>query len=354
MDDPGGAHRSGAVPGTLSGEQRNDLLRAKLSALVRDVDTEERSGQHPAAQTRGALTGVMQSGGSGFVLVDLGTPQAVAGAISWAASDDCDALTLFVDLDGAAAARYASYFTAGPSTTVREVAGASSVATSPDAVPTEVDAETPPGELLDMLAEHGLEVVIEHGVVRGELLGLEVARLVTWPTDAGGDGLLHLEVGVGRFDRDAIWAVRDGSDMAGALVDTVSMVKEYRRPGAPPHPLGRLRRERWLRTVLLKEPDLVGAVELEPVAMTTEPAGLKDVHPAGAVGRMDDGRPVVVVTSVGVDLSVVPLAADLRSRIDESARLVLAVPPSDLHPVLGRLGSMLRPAAEIVPVDVPW
>lgn len=314
----------------------------------------------------------MEPDGSGFVLVDLGTPGAVAGAISWAAAQGCRSLTVFVDLDGGAAARYASYFASGGGdpdrldgtdgvrggvdldVSVRSVAGSSSVPAEPEPLPATIEPVEVPEELVAPMRAHGLEIVSEHGVVRGEVLGLEVARLVRWPVDTGGDGELHLEVGVGRFDRDAVWAVRDGEDMVGALDDTVAMVREYRRPGAPPHPLGRLRRERWLRSVILAEPSLVGASELSPVGMTTEAAGLKDTHPAGAVGRDADGRPLVVVTSTGVDLAAVPLAADLHASFDESARLVVAVPPADVHPVLGRLTSMLRANAEIIPVVAPW
>lgn len=313
----------------------------------------------------------MEAGGPGFVLVDLGTPQAVAGAISWAGAERCTSLTMFVDLDGGVAARYASYFTSGPAdraddgagrvassagleVSVRSVTGAASVHTEAEPLPIPIEPVDAPEHLLAILRDNDLEIVSEHGVVRGEILGLEVARLVRWPVETGGDGELHLEVGVGRFDRDAVWAVRDGSDMVGALADTISMVRKYRRPGAPPHPLGRLRRERWLRSTILAEPSLVGAADLAPVGMTVEAAGLKDTHPAGAVGRGADGRPVVVVTSIGVDLAVVPLAADLHSSVDDSARLVVAVPPMDVHPVLARLASMLTPNTEITPVPAQW
>lgn len=307
---------------------------------------------------------MIEPGGAGFVLVEFGTPQAVAGAISWAAAQRCNSLTVFVDLDAGAAARYASYFgsaqvTAGDDSgigdiDVRSVAGASSIPVTAEPLPNPIDPPEPPDDLIEIMREQGLEIVSEHGVIRGEIRGLEVARLVRWPIETGGDGQLHLEVGVGRFDRDAIWAVRDGTNMVEALADTAAMVRRYRRPGADPHPLGRLQRERWLRSVVVADPGLVGAATLEPVAMTIEAAGMKDTHPAGSVGRDPDGSGVVVVTSIGVDLSVMPLAADLRSSFDESARLVVAVPPADVHPVLGRLAGMLTPNAQIVPVPTQW
>lgn len=366
------------MAGTLSGEQRESLLRSKLTALARDLYPDRGSvtvassssdqdavTEGAVAQVRGALTGLMEPAGPGFALTEFGTPASVAGAISWAASQGCTELTIFVDLDGGVAARYASYFgsgrgsgsehgASGPRISVRSVSGASSSEATPEPLPPIDTPPAAPAELLEIMMDHDLQIVSEHGVVRGEILGLEVARLVRWPVETGGDGELHLEVGVGRFDRDAVWAVRNGTDMDAALTHTVAMVREYRRSGAPPHPIGRLRRERWLRSTILDHPELVGATELEPVAMTVEAAGLKDPHPAGAVGTDERGRTVVVVTAAGVDLSVVPLAADLRSRTDAAARLVVAVPPSDVHPVLGRLASMLSPGAEIVPVPGEW
>lgn len=395
MDRPSGSDQP---VGAIAGEQREALLRTKLTALVRDLRSQRPStpgpshtgssvgdlGRGVAPQIRGALTGMVDPDGEASVLVEFGTPQAIAGAISWAANQGCRSLTIFVDLDGATAARYASYFgsgaTPGPvpvstsapastsasaptshapdmslsAITVRAVSGASSVGVTPERLPDPIESPEPPEDLIDIMTQHGLEIVSEHGVIRGEILGLEVARLVRWPVETGGDGELHLEVGVGRFDRDAIWAVRAGTNIVDALADTTAMVRKYRRPGAEPHPLGRLRRERWLRAAILQNPGLVGASTLDPVGMTVEAAGMKDSHPSGSVGRDVDGNPLVVVTSVGVDLSVMPLAADLRASFDESARLVVAVPPSDVHPILGRLASMLTPNAQIVPVPTQW
>ncbi len=57
-----------------------------------------------------------------------------------------------------------------------------------------------PAELdkADILRAAGLDVVVEQGVVRGEVLGLEVARVVR-----AEDGSAAIEAGVGRFDREA-------------------------------------------------------------------------------------------------------------------------------------------------------
>ncbi|MCU1485234.1 MAG: hypothetical protein JWN67_1980, partial [Actinomycetia bacterium] len=64
-----------------------------------------------------------------------------------------------------------------------------------------------------------------------------------------------------------------------------------------------------------------------------------------------EGRPVVVVASVGVDLDLVPAAADARLADGRGARLVLAVAERDAHPVTRALAAALADPAEIVTVD---
>lgn len=362
MAQSGSAHPK---PDGISPQQRQRLQKAKLSALVRDHSGTESIATESIAtesiEVRGALTGLMFPGGTAYLLTDFGTPGAVAGAMSWALKAGSESMVMFVDFDAPLAARFARYFSRSSgsgsgmlATEVRAVQGAGSIAIEVEARTAEALSEPAPAGLLAALGDQGLEVVHEHGITRGEVLGLEVARLVTWPAETGGDGQLHLEVGVGRFDRDAVWAVNDGNDLTGALADTVAMVRQNRYPGAPPHPMQRLARERWLRAMVLENPEVIGVSTLQAVGMTIEAAGMKDAHPAGAFGVDLHGEPVVVVTSVGFDLAAVPLAADLRDALAPSARLLLAVPSVDLHPMQQQLASMLDPIAEIVAVDPPW
>ena len=73
--------------------------------------------------------------------------------------------------------------------------------------------------------------------------------------------------------------------------------------------------------------------------------------PAAATGVAADGSPLVVVCSVGVDLDLVPAAADARLVDGRAARLVLAVPPRDRHPVTEALAGALAQPADVVAVD---
>jgi hypothetical protein len=120
------------------------------------------------------------------------------------------------------------------------------------------------------------------------------------------------------------------------------------------HPVQLLARERWLRSIVVRDPSLVGAAHLSPADMTTAAAGLKDVHPAAAVGTDPDGAAVVVVCSTGVDLALVPLAADTREWLDPTARLVLALPAHDHHVATTTLIGLLRRPAELVDVEPGW
>ncbi len=333
---------------TLAAEQRARLLRTKLAALARQLGLE---GEPVDVASAAALA----APGGAAVLVQDASAAALAGALLWSARQQAAPLTVLVDDGAAELARLAGYFgLGGADVAVREVRGADSVPVAPAPLPQRIDAPEVPAALVEPMRRLGLEVVVEHGEVRGEVLGLEVARLVRWPAEVGGDDELHLEAGVGRFDRDAVAAARPDEAPEQSLERTVEQVRAHRYPGAPVHPVQLLARERWLRSMVLAEPSLVGAARLEPVDMTTAPAGLKDAHPAAAAGTDAAGAPVVVVCSRGVDLSLVPLAADTRAMVDPDARLVLALPAQDHHVATSTLVELLRSPAELVELAPGW
>ncbi len=334
---------------SLSAEQRARLSRAKLSALVRDI------GAPVAEPVDLGSTAALVADDSAAVLVERGSADALAGALLWAQRNDARALTVFVDDAADDVARWAGYFHLhGADIDVRSVDGSTSHAAAPSPLPVPVTPPDVPADLLGVLEQADVELVVEWGVVRGEVLGLEVARLVIWPTETGGDGCFHLEAGVGRFDRDAVAAARGDESPSMSLARTVDHVRSHRYPGAPVHPVQLLSRERWLRADVVGNPSSVGAAQLQPVEMTTEAEGLKDPHPAAAVGTDTDGSALMVVCSRGVDLALVPLAADTLAMHDPAARLVLALPGVDHHVATTSLVGMLRVGAEIVDVAVGW
>ncbi len=200
-------------------------------------------------------------------------------------------------------------------------------------------------ELARVIAAAGAAPVVEHGVLVGEVEGLEVARAVR--TDEG----VRLEVGVGRHDREAFQLLHGDMPKAEALAAVIRTVQEHRRAGAEPHPLNRLAAERWLRASLIADPTKVGATALLPLSPPIPRTNLKEPVPASAVGTDGDGTDLLVVCSVGIDLDLVPTAADVRlAAAIAGATLVLAVPERDDHPVTRALAAMLTEPAEVRPV----
>ena len=245
-------------------------------------------------------------------------------------------------------ARQAGWFAPAPS--VWAIEGTALVAASPAPVPARADAPAPT-DLVDLLIDAGLEIVVEGGVVRGEVNGLEVARIVTGETTAGVPiDEPQLEVGVGKADRELTALVHGGLPPVEQLARVVDIVRGHRRPGAPRHPLNQLVPDRWLRAVLCRAPGTVGLASLRPAEGTRPRRDLSETGVAMATGEAADGTPVVVACTVGMSLDLVPAAADARAALVPEARLLLAVPERDDYPGTRRLAARLVRPAEVAPV----
>lgn len=218
---------------------------------------------------------------------------------------------------------------------------------APIDAPREVEGDV--SGLVALIERSGGRAVTEDGIVRAEYLGLEVGRVVY------GDGGPVLEVGVGRFDREAAALLHSGTGAEPSLNRVLDQVREHRRPGAPGHPIGRLARERWLRESLWRDRSAVGVVDAEFVEPIPPRRSLLDVVPAAMVGRdvRDGGRSVLVVCSVGADLGLVPACADLVA-VHQPDEVRIALPERDHLPYLDALLASLPVAAAVVGVDPPW
>lgn len=287
-----------------------------------------------------------------LLLAEDAGPSTISSAVVLAGRRDAAAATVFADSGGPVAARLARYFSLPIQ--VREVVGASSEPAPAEPLPPVLPGPDDAGELLSLIRSHGLETVLEEGVWRGELAGLEVARLARWPIETGGDGLLHIESGVGRFDRDASAAIHGGEDAEAGLRRAIEAVGRHRRRGATPHPVNLMARSRWLRSAAITAPSTVGARELEPVQTTFPASSVRDASPAAALGTTEDARSLVVVFSTGAGLDLVPVAADTRASYSPEAELRLAVPERDRTAVLEELAASLRAPADVVAVAEEW
>jgi hypothetical protein len=325
--------------------RRQALLSAKLRALVRDRWGAE--GAQPQAFGDGAA--LWDPGTErGWVLADGDAADRVLGpALAWGVKAGASELHVLVEGAGVAGtlARRAALFATPPAVWVVEGRSLREAAPGPPFADT-----SPTPELLafaDDIRAAGADVVVEHGLVKGEVLGLEVARVVV--DDAGA----HLQVGVDRHDR-AVHGMR-GLPPRAALAEVVGTVRARRRRDAEHHPLRQLAPERWLRAVLVADPALAGAAELAPVPSSVTRDDLHARAPAFAAGEDDEGGPVVVACSVGVDLDVVPVAADARLADGRpGCRLRIVVPGPDALPVTARLAASLRDPAEVVTVEPDW
>lgn len=267
-------------------------------------------------------------------------------AVAWGVQQSAREVHLLIEGDAGIVARQARYFRQSP--TVWQVRGRSLAPAEPEPLRPPLPPPEAALDLVGLLAEEGVDIVIEHGEVRGEVLGLEIARIVV---DSDG---ARIEVGVGRHDREAFALVHGDVPTRDALRSVIDSVRRQRQPGDLQHPLARLAAERWLRSVLVAEPELIGARSLEPVEPTVPRESVKDTVAAVAVGLDLDDRPVVVACSVGIDLDLVPSAADARAAHAPGARLLLAVPPRDAHPITRRLAAALHDPAELVEVSGDW
>lgn len=324
--------------------RRHELLAAKLAGLVR-----ARWGDAAAAGERGPFTGgaTLRHGSVGWVLAEEQPERALGGALAWALRRDVDELHVLAAGAAGVLARRATYVDKPPQ--VWTVRGVELEPAQPEPWPEPREVGDTADGYLEDFELAGVDPVEEHGVLLAEVLGLEVGRVVSGP-----DGEIRLEVGVGRHDRDAHKQMHAAVDPRHALVRTAELVRRMRTADAPPQPANQLSPERWLRAVVVANPALVDAAHLEPAAPALPRSDLRTPAPAPAVGADLDGAPVVVVCSTGIDLDLVPAAADARARHAPAAPLVLVVPAGDDHPITRELAGRLRPPARVATVPSQW
>lgn len=224
--------------------------------------------------------------------------------------------------------------------------------------PAPYDTSVPPSHeallLGEILQDAGCEVIVENGQVIGEIRGLEVARVVEPSFDAGAGTHARIEVGIGRFDREAFALLHAGLSAPEALAQVIAQVSEIRRANAEPHPLNRLGRERWLRSQLIRQPSLVGATNLRAVPSAVARGGLRENAVAVAVGSTTNGTELVVATSTGVNLEAVVDAADSRALHAPEAMLYLVVPPKDDFAVTRRILNLLDQPGQVLLIEGEW
>jgi hypothetical protein len=317
--------------------RRGRLLAIKLAALARDHGAGGKLDSAPFA-----LGAAATDGRTGWVLLDERQARGLGPALAWAVRSGVDRLHVLAEEATGTLARRAADFRLPIE--VWHVADRTLLPAIAEALPPQLQAPTEHEQFRALIAQGGATPVVEHGVLVGEVRGLEVCRVVT-DRDTGA---ARLEVGIGQHDREAFQMLHGDVPPVEALADVVAAVAPHRQHGADPHPLNRLGREQALRARLIDEPSLVGATRVEAVPSPLTRPNLKDPLPSVAVASID-GRAITLVVSAGVDLDLVPFATDARRATGNPTRIVL--PARDALPVQAEIVALLKEPMEIIPVE---
>lgn len=321
---------------SIDPERRSALLGIKLSALVND-----HAGTAEIAASTLPGGAALTRRGEAWILADDKPHRILGPALVWASRQpDIGHVNILVEAGAGIIARRAAAFTGD----IR-VWAVNGRALTPAAVDPHYPVPPVLPELLALsadIAAAGADPVCEWGVLVGEVAGLEVCRAVL----SNETGEATLAVGVGAHDREAFAMLHGDRPPLVALQGVVQAVAPHRQPGAAPHALNRIATERLLRARLIDEPDIVGASTLFVADPPVARSNLKDPVPCVAVGTDRSGQAITVVCSVGIDLDLVPFAADARLR--HGGRLIVVVPEQDAHAVTRQLLGRLREPAELV------
>ncbi|MFZ9210081.1 MAG: hypothetical protein ACO221_04675 [Ilumatobacteraceae bacterium] len=287
-----------------------------------------------------------------WVLVTGRYERSLGPALMWALRKNATSLKLLLNERAGELARIATHFDFAIEVFEVDAAGVARVAVPKDA--TKIEVSVADEMFADFIKSAGADVVREHGVISGEVCGLEVCRVVraTSASDLDGAGESELEIGVGAHDRETFKLLHGRTATVESLRKVIAEVAARRAVGAQVHPLNQLARERMLRHYVCLSPQLVGAKSLQPAQPPIARTNLKDVVPCCAVGVSLTGEKMVVIFNVGVDPDVVSFGADARGQINASADLVFAMPTRDIVPAVEQIAQMLRRPARFVGVDV--
>lgn len=268
-------------------------------------------------------------------------------ALTWAVRSDVGVLTVIAEAETAPALARRVSGIGVLDVEVLAVDGVALVPAEPAPVASPPELDPRMWELAAVLSEAGARPVDDHGRIAGEVAGLEVARI-----DPPGDDGVTIEVGVGEADRELHSLVHTQMDSDTAVRRAVAMVGAERRAGSL-HPLARMARERWMRSVLLDDPTRIGLMSLVPAAPLVARSTVLGNVPSAAVGERADGTTVVVVCSSGIDLDLIPEAADYRRRDAAEAELLVVVPERDRHATTEALAA-LTPNCHLLGLAPPW
>jgi hypothetical protein len=320
---------------TIDPARRAQLNMMRVAALVGDSGS-------IATEVTGAIgagSAVLAEDGTAWILLadlgERGPERQLGAALAWALRHGARRARVIAESGTGVLARRAESFSFDVLVSHlegRDLFDAVAEPLPPSAEPGEPDEQL--RQLIDLIVAGGATPVFEHGVVAGEVDGLEVCRVVADPAT----GELRLEVGVGAHDRETFQMLHGDRPTRDSLHDVVHTVAQHRRPGSPMHPLNQLAASRLLRARLIADPAQVGAAALVAVEPPIARRNLKDQLPCAAV---EPGTGTLVVCTTGIDLDVVPWSADAVSK-HAADRCQIVAPARDVIDVQRRLAELVR------------
>lgn len=321
--------------------RRAALLSAKLAALVKARWGEgERT---PVSFGKGAA---LLEEDRLWILAEDDPARSLAPAMALGARVKAATVDLLASAQAGVIARRATAFTDPP--TVWAIDNTDLARAEPAEVVGEPSLPEAAAGFREVFLAAGAEAVAEAGILRAEVLGLEVARVTVDHEGA------FLEVGVGEHDREAHRLVHGDRPPIEALARAVSAVKARRRSDALPHQANTLAEPRWLRSLVIARPHIAGARRLWPVAPPMARSDLRSPSAAPAAGDSVDGDAVVVVCSTGIDVDLIPSGADVRMADPRRPRLRFVLPQRDDHHLTRLAVGRLAEPADVVLVPDTW
>jgi hypothetical protein len=308
-------------------DRRSRLLSLKLRALVREhlQLTVEPSGTSETF----ALGSSFITADAVWVLVDGDASRSLGPVLAWTSRFNLP-VQLVVETHSGLLARRAQFFNVDITVwhaNEKTLLPAVPEPLAPTALPKESHLS-----FIDLITSVGADAVVEHGIVVGEVRGLEMCRVV----DDVATGEARLEVGMGVNDREAFAMVHGELPTEQAMRNVIEAVAVHREFGANAHPFNQFGAERFHRWRALQDPSLVGFATLTPTNPPLPRTNLKDAVPCAAAGATTDGESSVAVFVNGVDLDVVPFAVDVASAAGVQ-RVVVAARDCDITPSIRRM-----------------
>ena len=321
------------------------LARVRLRTLI-STQSADLEIQHLEVAEFGSAVGVV-SRNIAWVLLTSRHEFGLGPAMIWALRNGATSLNIFTEHNSGDLARRASFFNFD----IDVYKIASDLAVTPvlslaGALPIK-EISAADESFAEFIRSSGAEVTREHGVLAGEVCGLEVCRVVHDDTDTA-VAESRLEIGVGTHDRETFQLLHGRTATIESLRKVVEEVASKRIAGANPHPLNQLGRERLLRHLTCVSPHSVDAISLQSVAPPMPRANLKDQVPCCALGNSRSGKSLVAIFSIGIDPDVISFGADARQAIDAQAELIFVSPQRDIVPAIAQLAELLFIPARFV------